>query len=354
MSRAGEALVACLHHPPDPDLDALRRRLSRCARPIELIVAPYKENLRLRAARAEGPLDASHAREAPAPDAAVRDAWARAEVLLTLDLPSEHLAELPRLRWLQTYSSGVDHFDLDAFATRGVRVTNAAGVGAVPIAEFVVGRLLEVWKGSRALDAHQESRRLRQPPARLLAGATLGLIGYGAIGRAVARRARAFDMRIVACRRHPERREGVEWLDALHGPEGLHRLLAESDAVVLCAPETAETRDLIGAEALGAMREGAVLCNVARGRLVDEAALIGALRSGRLAAAILDVTRHEPLDAADPLWSAPNLYLSPHCAALPDAYDERMLELFARNLERYAAGEALENLVGNDRREERS
>jgi phosphoglycerate dehydrogenase-like enzyme len=122
-------------------------------------------------------------------------------------------------------------------------------------------------------------------------------------------------------------------------------LLAESDVVVLCAPATAETKDLIDRAALARMKPGAVLCNVARGALVDEDALIRALGSGHLAAAILDVTRREPLPKDDPLWAAPNLYLSPHSSIPPDAYDERLLALFARNLRAYANGSPLENLV---------
>jgi phosphoglycerate dehydrogenase-like enzyme len=152
-------------------------------------------------------------------------------------------------------------------------------------------------------------------------------------------------MRVVATRRRCAPGQSSPLADELYGPEGLPRLLEQSDALVLAAPDTPQTRNLIDRAALARLKPGAVLCNVARGALVDEAALVDALRSGRLRAAILDVTRTEPLPPDDPLWDAPNLYLSPHCAVSPDAYDERILELFADNLERYAAGLPLLNLA---------
>jgi len=161
----------------------------------------------------------------------------------------------------------------------------------------------------------------------------------------VAKLARAFDMKTIATRRSAKPGDTSERVDVLHGPEGLGALLAASDVVVLCAPATSETEGLLDADAFASMKEGAVLCNVARGALVDEVALAEALRSGRLAAAILDVTRQEPLPKDDPLWDAPNLHLSPHSSIPPDAYDSRLLALFARNLRAYAAGEALENEV---------
>ena len=340
-----EPLVVCIHHPAAPDLDKLRARLCALPRPVEILSVPWKESLAIRRERAQGRRPAEPAAAASQPDDRVLDAWRRAEVVLALDLPGEHLSALPRLRWVQAYSSGVDHFDRRALTERGIVLTSAAGVGAVPIAEFVLGRLLEVWKESRSLESMQRARTMRRVDSRLLSGSTLGIIGFGAIGRALGERAHALGMRIVANRRHPEAASCPEWVDAMHGPEGLAEILAQADAVVLSAPDAPETRDLIDAAALRAMRPGSVLCNVSRGALVDEAALIEALSSGRLRAAILDVTRNEPLDPDDPLFAAPNLYLSPHCAVSPEAYDERLLELLARNLERHVASRPLLNAV---------
>ncbi len=152
-------------------------------------------------------------------------------------------------------------------------------------------------------------------------------------------------MNTIATRRTARPWDVSSEVDALHGTEGLPTLLEVSDAIVLCAPATPETENLIDATALSRLKRGAVLCNVARGNLVDERALREALEDGRVGAAILDVTRREPLPADDPLWEAPNLYLSPHSSIPPDAYDTRLLGLFAANLRRHVLGEPLENVV---------
>jgi phosphoglycerate dehydrogenase-like enzyme len=191
----------------------------------------------------------------------------------------------------------------------------------------------------------QRDQDFHRPGGRTLAGKTLGIVGLGAIGTAVAKLGRAFEMKTIATRKSAQAGDVSTAVDTLRGPDGLSAMLSESDVVVLCAPATAETESLIDASAFAAMKTGAVLCNVARGALVDEEALVDALASGHLAAAVLDVTREEPLPAGDPLWDAPNLYLSPHSSIPPDAYDARLLALFAENLRRYAAGESLVNTV---------
>lgn len=346
---ASEPVVVAIHHPPSADLGEFRRRIAHLAREVEILEMPYKENLRVRSARARGPLSEDVRPLVPEPDAALKDVWRRAEVVLTLDLPTEALPLLPRLRWVQAYSSGLDHFDRAALAARQIALTSAAGTGAVPIAEFVLGRLLEVWKDSRSLEAMQRAQSFSRPRSRLLSGCTLGIVGFGAIGRAIAERAHALGMRVIANRKHPERSDRPECLSEIYGAEGLPQILSQSDAVVLCAPETDDTKDSIDARALEQMRPGAVLCNVARGSLVDEGALIEALESERIRAAILDVTRNEPLAPDDPLWDAPNLYLSPHCAVTPEAYDARLLELLGENLERYVSGRPLRNLSESTR-----
>jgi phosphoglycerate dehydrogenase-like enzyme len=224
-------------------------------------------------------------------------------------------------------------------------VTNAAGVAAVPIAEFVIGQLLSIWKRFDEL-ADQQRRHVWEPAyGRHVAGLKLGLVGLGAIGTAVAERARALEMQVLAVRRRPGAADGPPGVDEVVGPDGLHGVLSRVDAVVVCAPATPDTHDLFDAAAFAAMRPGAVFCNVARGSLVDEAALLDALRSGHLGAAVLDVTREEPLPADNPLWDAPNLRLSPHSSASLDHYVELVFELFADNLGRYLRGEPLRNVV---------
>lgn len=212
-----------------------------------------------------------------------------------------------------------------------------------------MGRILQVLKDFRGLDDLQREHTWSFHPGRRLVGKTLGIVGLGAIGSAVARRAKAFDMRVVAVKRRHEPGATSPVADALYPLTDLDRLLAESDVVVLSAPATPETDDLIGARELALMRPDAVLCNVARGSLLDEGALVAALRAGRLGAAILDVTRHEPPPPDDPLWDAPNLYLSPHSSTSQEGYVDGVTELFAGNLLRYVAGEPMVNVVAPDK-----
>jgi len=338
-------LIACIHHPADPDLDLVREATRSAPRPIDVRALPLRESVKLRRARQTPPIPDDLLATAPEPDDATLEAWSQAEVICSLDLPTEWLDRMPKLRLVQAYSAGLEQYPLERLAERGVRLVNAAGAGAPAIAEFLFGRLVEVFRNLRGIEAMQRERAFHRPGGRTLAGKTVGIVGLGAIGSAVARLARAFDMRTIAVRRSARSGDTSPLVDALDGPDGLPALLAAADVVVLCAPATADTADLIDASAFAAMKPGAVLCNVARGALVDESALVAALESERLGAAILDVTREEPLPDADPLWSAPNVYLSPHSSIPPDAYDARLLALFARNLVAFAEDAPLENEI---------
>ena len=340
-----EPLVVCINHPEDFDTAALHRRLADCGRPIELLPIPYKENLKLRLARRTPPVPADLEALAPSLTPQLIDAYARCEVLMALDLPETLLELTPRLRWVQAFSAGTEHLPVAALEQAGIALTTASGAGAVPIAEFVIGRLLEVWKDTRSIEQMQRQRNFTRPRSRLLAGSTLGIVGLGAIGKAVAERARALGMRVIANRRRFNPGDPSPLVDKLLGPDAIDELVAGSDAVVLAAPDTPATRNLMNERRLSLMKPDSVLCNVARGNLVDEIALARALERGKLGAAILDVTRQEPLPTDHPLWSAPHVYLSPHCAISPDTYDHQALELLAENLQRYAAAEPLRNLV---------
>ena len=178
---------------------------------------------------------------------------------------------------------------------------------------------------------------------------TIGIVGLGAIGRDVARRARAFEVTVLANRRSAQAGDTDPNVDELYGPDGLDEMLERCDAVVLCAPQTPETVNLFNADRLARLKPAAVLVNVARGSLIDEGALIAALESGHLAAAILDVTREEPLPPGNPLWDAPNMYLSPHTSTSREGYDQALLELFRDNLTRFLDHEPLRNVVDPDR-----
>jgi phosphoglycerate dehydrogenase-like enzyme len=273
-----------------------------------------------------------------------RAVWARAEATLALDVPAP-LSELaPKLRWVQAIGAGIDHLEAKVLPDDLV-ITNAAGVAAAPIAEFVFARLLQVWKLLPEIDAQQVEHTWAPKFGRTVEGLTLGIIGLGAIGTAVAVRARAFDMTVIGTRRSYKEGQQHDAVDELRGVDDLHDVLGRCDAVVVSAPGTAETESMFDADAFAAMKPGALFCNVGRGSLVDEPALIAALESGQVGAALLDVTRQEPLPADDPLWSAPNVFISPHASAAQERYTEKLLQLFADNLDHYTRGEPLRNVV---------
>lgn len=325
--------------PNDPGADDLAVLQAVSGR-LQLEVVPYLESHAARTARGSG-----GAPEGAGPDPALRRALAGAHVLLALDLP-DGVAELaPELRWVQAVGAGVEHLLRHPLPAE-VTLTNAAGVAAVPIAEFVLARILGVWKRVDELDALQRRKVWEPTYGRQLAGSSLLVVGLGAIGQAVAVRARALGMEVLGIRNHPRPHPACS---LVAGPERLLELLGEVEAVVLSAPAVPDTADLFGPAAFEAMRPGALFCNVARGSLVDEGALLAALESGRLGAAVLDVTRHEPLPADSPLWDAPRCFLSPHSSSAPGRYVTDLYGFFAANLERWLAGRPLENVVDRGR-----
>ena len=309
----------------------------------------YIEPHGLRDAKAKGRVTDELLATAPPLSDADRAGIAEADVLMALDLPPGIIGWAPRLAWVQAIGAGVGQLEPANLKANGIALTNAAGVASVPIAEFAIGRLLEVWKDTRVLERQQRDRQWQMHQGLLVKGRTLGIVGLGAIGRDVARRARAFEMTVLANRRSARPGDTDPDVDELFGPDGLDDMLARSDAVVLCAPHTPETMDLLDADRLARLKPGAVVVNVGRGSILDETALVAALESGHVGAAILDVTRQEPLPADSPLWDAPNMYLSPHCSTAREGYNEALLELFRDNLGRYVAGEPLRNVVDPDR-----
>lgn len=327
--------------PPELDRDQLAR-LERAAPGLRVTVATYVESTETRNARVRGqaPPDPG-----PGPSRGVVEALATADVVLAWDVPPDLRALAPHLRWVQAITAGVDHYgggDWD-----GVTVTTAAGVAAGPIAEFVMGRLLAVYKRFDELAELQRRHEWTASFGRVVEGRTMAVVGLGAIGTAVADRAAAFGMHVLGVRRDP-RRPAPDSVAEVHGTDALPQVLARADAVVVCAPATAATRGLFGADAFAAMRRGAWFCNVSRGSLVDEDALVAALRSGRLGAAAIDVARHEPLPADSELWDTPNLHISPHSAASLERYMDSLIDLLADNLARDAGGEPLRNTVVPD------
>jgi phosphoglycerate dehydrogenase-like enzyme len=272
-------------------------------------------------------------------------ALAEAEVMLTLNAPLDLPRLAPRLRWIQAMGSGVGQFVASNLPAGDITLTNAAGVGAAPIAEWVVGRVLQVYKRFDEHAAQQERREWTEALGALVEGRTALVVGVGAIGAAVAVRLRAFGVHTIGVKRSFAPGMTDPSVDELIGPAQLLDTLPRAHIVVVAAPGTAANENQFDAAAFAAMRRGSVFVNVALGSVVVEAALIAALESGRLRAAAIDVAREEPLPADDPLWDAPNLAISPHSSASADRYLERVVDLFAGNLGRYAHGEPLHNVV---------
>lgn len=344
MPNGAEPLVVGVLHPPDFDVEGFAKRVGPDSRPLDIRTAGYEDDPGVRQEKAGGAAPGELRSREPSLTSAQREDLAAAEVLLALDAPLDLLRMAPRLRWVQAFGAGVGQL-IRVLGRGDVALTSSSGVAAPSIAEFVMARLLEVWKDLRVLEEMQRERRWKTHFGKKAAGRTLAVIGLGSIGTEVARRAHAFDMRVLAIRRHPRQHEKPPFVDEVRGPEGLRDVLAAADAVVFSAAATDETTSLIGERELAAMRPGSILCNVARGGLLDERALTAALRAGRPGAAILDVARVEPLPEDSPLWTAPGVYLSPHSSASLDDYNDRLSELFADNLLRYQRGAPLRNLV---------
>ena len=267
---------------------------------------------------------------------------ASADVIFCLHLPPDICDMAPRLKWVQCIGAGTGQLQTAGLAEAGIRLTSGAGANAVAIAEFVVGRVLQEWKRFREIDAAAAQKRWTPLFGRQLAGASAGLIGLGAINGNVASRLKAFGVRVLATRKSAKRHPDV---DEIYVPERLEHMLGQCDLVIAAAPSTPETAGLMNRQRFAAMRRGAFFCNVGRGNLVDEPALIEALQSGQLRAAALDVTNAEPMPADDPLWDAPSLYLSAHCAADPHALFVNLHRLFRDNIKRFLAGQPLINEV---------
>lgn len=253
----------------------------------------------------------------------------------------------PKLAWLHVFNAGVDHPIYTEMLGRGVRLTTSSGTAAVPIAQTAITALLMLARNfPRWLDAQREHRwdPMRPPDVpRDIAGQTMVILGIGHIGREIARLARALGLNVIGVRRSP--RQAGDPVDEMYAPQRLPEVLPRADWLVIAAPLTPETHGLIDAERLGLLPAHARLINVARGEIVDESALIDALRSGRLAGAYLDVFQEEPLPASSPLWELPNVLVTPHNAGAALGNDERIYEMFLENFARWQRGEALLNEV---------
>ena len=266
---------------------------------------------------------------------------------LAADAFERLLARAPGLRWVHSASAGVDRLLTPAARSRGLVITNARGVFSRPIAEYVLMMVLAVNRRLPQLLELAAERTWQPLEGRELRDTTLGLVGFGSLGRAIAEAAAPFGPRILAVRRsgalgpHEAPPAGVE----LYGPESFGDVVAAADFVILALPLTPETEDLVDDRVLAQMQRTAWLVNVARGRLIVERALLRALREGTIAGAVLDAFREEPLPPDSPFYGLPNVIVTPHTSWSSGRVLAGTVELFAENLRRYAAGEPLRNVV---------
>lgn len=276
------------------------------------------------------------------------------DVLCVTFVQSDLPPLLPNLRWLALSSAGADHV-INQPWVRGSDapvITTASGVHGAPISEHVFSAMLlwsRHWPDLMRLQRERAwpdgSRERAKYAGRELEGATLLVIGLGAIGRRIAQLGHAFGMRTLATRRSVAPGATDPDVDIIAPIEGLDALLPQADYIVIATPSTAETRGMISAARLARMKPDAMLINIARGDIVEEPALIEALTAGRLGAAALDVAALEPLPADDPLWSTPNLVLSPHISGLTQRYSRRLTDILLDNIARYREGQPMRNLV---------
>lgn len=265
-----------------------------------------------------------------------------AEILAVYKFPVDALAAAAKLRWIQFASAGTEPIAPVRDRVSHLILTNGRGIHAAPIADYVMTAAVMLQSGFPTFFRNQQARRWERRPVVALAGRTLGVVGLGAIGQAIARRAAASGMDVIGVRR-----SGAPLPDVgqVYAPERLAEFLPRCDFVVLAVPVTDATRAMIGAREFAAMKPSAYLINVARGAVVDEPALIAALAGGTIAGACLDVFAVEPLPPESPLWTMPNVIVTPHIAGMRDDYGAQFTAIFADNLGRYARGEPMRNVV---------
>jgi len=276
-----------------------------------------------------------------------------AEIVMAWSIRPQQIAAAKRLRWIHSPAAAVHQLMFPELIHSEILLTNAREVHGPVVAEHVIALIFALAKkipeSVRLQDKHVWGQQIlwdERPRIREVAGATLGLVGLGSIGRAVVKSAKALGMRVIAVREHPEK--GSEGADAVLGPVQVDEAFQCADYIVLAAPVTKSTNAIANVGRLALMNPDACIINVGRGALVDEAALAAALREQKIGGAALDVFPKEPLAADSPLWDVPNLLITPHTAALTDKLWERHYALFSENLRRYLTGDTL--LAGVDKR----
>lgn len=270
---------------------------------------------------------------------------ARTEALMAFSVPPGTLASMPRLRWVQAMTAGVEGWLALPDLPSGLVLTCARGTHRESMPENIVGAIFYLAKPYAAAVENQKRRKWVHGAAQPLTGKTLGILGLGAIGRDVARIAAVLGMRVIGTRRRAEPMADVA---EVLPPEGTARVLAESDFVVLLLPATPETENVIDAERLAMMKPGAWLLNFGRGHLIQDDDLVAAVRAKRIAGAMLDVFREEPLPSDHPFWTTPGIIVLPHIGGPHPQRDRIVARLFADNLARFLDGRPLKEIVDRE------
>ncbi|MFL5660529.1 MAG: D-2-hydroxyacid dehydrogenase [Ktedonobacteraceae bacterium] len=290
--------------------------------------------------------------------------WHEAEIIYTFPWGLPTPQQVPNVRWVHLYSAGADRILTQPLYTdTSITFTTSSGVHAINIAEYVL-TMVQFWyhRIPQLLELQHEKKWLPQNTLvpEELDGKTIGIVGYGSIGRQVGRLARAFGMRVLAMQNSSDHRDTGFQFPNVGDPDGtipehyyttdqLHDLLRESDVVLIAVPLTPKTHHLFDASAFQAMKASAFLVNIARGEICDEQALIQAIEQKEIAGAALDVFEHEPLPSESPLWNMPNVFVTPHISGLTSHYNARAATIFEANLRQYLAGKQLYNVVDRSR-----
>jgi phosphoglycerate dehydrogenase-like enzyme len=278
---------------------------------------------------------------AAAPEAAVMLNWSAPR-----ELNRAVFLMAPKLEWVHSRNAGLDSFLFPEIVASAVTLTNGSGVFSAPLGEFALAAMLYFAKDFPRMRRNQAAAKWEPFDVLRLAGAAAGIVGYGDIGREVAWRAKAMGMRVLALKRHPPPTgSDLGPVEKIYPSAELHEMIAACDYVVVAAPLTAETHHMLGEAEFAAMKPGAVVINVGRGPVIDEAAMVRALAEGRIKGAGLDVFEREPLPADSPLYQMENVLVSPHCADNTPDWLENAMKFFLAQFERFQKGEPLLNIV---------
>lgn len=272
-------------------------------------------------------------------DAAVVLQWSG-----TPELLRAALASCPEVRWVHSRAAGVDNLLFPEIVNSEVLLTNGSGVFSASLGEFVVGAILYFAKDFRRMVRNQVEERWEPFDVQEIDGQTVGIVGYGDIGRAVASRVKPLGMGVLATKRHPPALPD-SLVKHFYRPEERREMIADCDYIVATAPLTSETRHMIGEPEFAVMKGSAVVINVGRGPVMDEAALVRALAAERIKGAALDVFEHEPLPAGHPLYKLENVLLSPHCADHTADWQDQAMRFFLQQYQSFQKGEPLRNVV---------